>query len=89
MYQEEFESLLAKLRPVIGELADAFWLATILDPSQQKDMHAVAQAIAAELLDESYIGRHILLEPPPKETAKGAIHWEPSCMLASLYVSSD
>ncbi len=71
MYFKEFKSLLAKLRPVIGELADAFWLATLLDPSQEKDMHAVAQAMAAELLNESYIGRHILLEPPPKETAKG------------------
>jgi len=71
MYSTEFKELLAKLRPVIGEMADAFWLATLLDPSQEKDIHAVAQAMAAELLDESYIGRNILLEPPPRDKVKG------------------
>jgi len=71
MYSTEFKDLLAKLRPVIGEMADAFWLATLLDPSQEKDVHAVAQALAAELLDESYIGRNILLEPPPRDKVKG------------------
>jgi len=71
MYSTEFKDLLAKLRPVIGEMADAFWLATLLDPGQEKDIHAVAQAMAAELLDESYIGRNILLEPPPRDKVKG------------------
>jgi len=71
MYSTEFKELLAKLRPVIGEMADAFWLATLLDPGQEKDIHAVAQAMAAELLDESYIGRNILLEPPPRDKVKG------------------
>jgi DNA-binding MarR family transcriptional regulator len=71
MYSEEFKEILAKLRPVIGEMADAFWLAALLDPEQQKDIHAVAQAMAAELLDESYMTRHILLEPPPEEKVKG------------------
>lgn len=71
MYSEEFKSLLAKLRPVIGEMADAFWLTTLLDPTQQKDVHAVAQALAAELLDESYVGKHILLEPPPEDKVCG------------------
>jgi len=71
MYSTEFKELLAKLRPVIGEMADAFWLATLLDPAQEKDIHAVAQAMAAELLDESYIGRNILLEPPPRDKVKG------------------
>jgi len=70
MYPEQFKTLLAKLRPVIGEMADAFWLATLLDPSQEKDVHAVAQALAAELLDESYITKHILLEPPPADKVK-------------------
>ncbi|MBN2331036.1 MAG: ATP-binding protein [Candidatus Aenigmarchaeota archaeon] len=71
MYHEEFKSLLAKLRPVIGDMADAFWLTTLLDPDRQRDIHAVASALAAELLDESYAGRHILLEPPPREKAEG------------------
>lgn len=71
MHSEEFKSLLAKLRPVIGEMADAFWLAAILDPEREKDVKAVAQAMAAELLEESYIGRHILLEPPAEEHARG------------------
>lgn len=71
MYSTEFKDLLAKLRPVIGEMADAFWLATLLDPGQEKDIHAVTQAMAAELLDESYIGRNILLEPPPRDKVKG------------------
>jgi len=71
MYRKEFKELLAKLRPVIGDMADAFWLATLLDPQQEKDMHAVAQALAAELLDEDYVERHILLEPPPQHAARG------------------
>jgi DNA-binding MarR family transcriptional regulator len=71
VHSEEFKSLLAKLRPVIGEMADAFWLAALLDPEREKDVKAVAQAMAAELLEESYIGRHILLEPPAEEHAWG------------------
>jgi DNA-binding MarR family transcriptional regulator len=71
MHYEEFKDTLAKLKPVIGEMADAFWLAALLDPEQQKDVHAVARAMAAELLDESYMTRHVLLEPPPEEKVKG------------------
>ena len=71
MHVEDFKSILSKLRPVIGELADAFWLTTLLDPSQQNDIHAVAQAMAAQLLEESYTGKHILLEPPPGKYARG------------------
>jgi len=70
VHSEEFKDTLAKLKPVIGEMADAFWLAALLDPDQQKDVHAVAQAMAAELLDESYMTRHILLEPPPEEKVR-------------------
>jgi len=58
-------------RTSFGEMVDAFWLTALLDPTRQKDVHAVAQALAAELLGESYIGEHILLEPPPKEKATG------------------
>lgn len=71
MNSEEFKSLLAKLRPVIGEMADAFWLGTILEPERTNDIQAVAQALAAELLDESYIARNILLEPPPQDKVRG------------------
>jgi len=71
MHPEELNSLLSKLRPVIGELADAFWLGALLDPSQQKDINAVARAMAAELLDETYTGKHILLEPPPARSVEG------------------
>lgn len=71
MNYEEFKSILVKLRPVVGEMADAFWLAALLDPAQQRDVHAVAQAMAAELLEEGYVGKHILLEPPAAEHARG------------------
>jgi len=71
MYSKEFKSLLAKLRPVIGDMADAFWLGAILDPDRRNDIHATALALAAELLDEGYIGKHILLEPPPQDKARG------------------
>jgi len=71
MYRKEFKELLAKLRPVIGEMADALWLGTILDPHQANDIQAVAQALASELLDEDYVERHILLEPPPKDAVQG------------------
>ncbi len=71
MYSDDFKDTLAKLRPVIGDMADAFWLTALLDPTRQKDIHAVAQALAAELLGESYIGEHILLEPPPADKAAG------------------
>jgi hypothetical protein len=71
MNDEEFKSLLAKLRPVIGEMADAFWLGSILDPDRKADIHATAQALASEMLEESYTTRHILLEPPPQKDAEG------------------
>jgi Helicase HerA, central domain len=71
MLSENFQSLLAKLRPVIGEMADTLWLTALLDPARQQDMHAVAQALSAEVLGESYIERHILLEPPPRDNVSG------------------
>jgi hypothetical protein len=71
MYRKEFKKLLEKLRPVIGEMADAFWLGALLEPERQRDIYAVAQALAAELLDESYTGEHILLEPPPEDKVRG------------------
>jgi hypothetical protein len=71
MHHEEFDSTLAKLRPVIGDMADAFWLGALLDPARREDLEAVARAMAAELLDESYVAKHILLEPPEQDKAKG------------------
>jgi hypothetical protein len=68
---DEFKSVLAKLKPVIGQLADAYWLASLMEPERKKDIHAVAQALASELLDEGYSGKHILLEPPPRQKSKG------------------
>ena len=62
--------MLAKLRPAVGNLADAFWLAGLLHPDQRKDVRAVIQALAAELPDESSIHKGILLEPPPGDRAK-------------------
>lgn len=71
MLSDNFQSILAKLRPVIGEMADTLWMTALLDPAREQDMHAVAQALAAEVLGESYIDRHILLEPPPRVNATG------------------
>jgi len=71
MHDDDFKQTLAKLRPVIGDMADAFWLSSILDPTQKHDVQAVSQALAAELLGESYVGEHILLEPPPSNDAAG------------------
>jgi len=55
MRREEFDSILAKLKPVIGDMADAFWLGALLDAARREDLEAVARAMAAELLDESYV----------------------------------
>jgi hypothetical protein len=71
MHREEFDSILAKLRPVIGDMADAFWLGALLDPARRQDLEAVARAMAAELLDESYVAKHILLEPPQAQAVAG------------------
>ena len=71
MKQYDLNTLLAKLRRVVGEMADALWLTSLLDPSQQKNAHSVAQALAAELLGEGYISEHILLQPPPRDKAAG------------------
>lgn len=69
---DEFKSLLARLRPVIGdEMAGAYWLGWLLQPERKQDIRAVVQALATELLDEGYSGKHILLEPPPADKAKG------------------
>lgn len=70
---DDFHDTLAKLRPAIGEMADALWLTALLDPTRSKDVHAVARAMAAELLGEDYIGRHILLEPPAQQQAGGEL----------------
>ena len=71
MLSESFRSLLSRLRPVVGDIADAFWLGALLDPEREKDIHAAAQVLAAELLDESYRKTHVLLEPPPGRIAHG------------------
>ena len=60
--QKDFYELLSKLRPAIGEMADALWLAALMDPSQTADIHAAAEALAAEKLGESYANKQILLE---------------------------
>jgi len=72
VHSSDFESTLAKLRPVIGEMADAFWLSSLFDPEQQQDIHAVAKAMAAELLGETYGEGQILLEPPQGYRQRGA-----------------
>ena len=71
MKPDDFHRVLQKLRPVIGEMADTFWWGALLDPTREKDLHAVAQALAAELLEESYTGKHLLLEPPPSKASGG------------------
>ncbi len=71
MRRDDLDSVLEKLRPVIGGMADAFWLGALLDPDRRRDTEAVARAMAAELLDESYQKKHILLEPPPSNGADG------------------
>ena len=69
---DELKSLLARLRPVIGdEMTNAYWLGSLLQPERRQDIRAVVQALATELLDEGYSGKHILLEPPRPEKSKG------------------
>ncbi len=71
MVRGDFHDILAKLRPVIGETADALWLTALLDPSRHEDVRAVARAMAAELLGEDYARQHLLLEPPSRHQAAG------------------
>ena len=44
----------------------------LLDPTRARDIEAVAQVLAAELLEEGHIGKHLLLEPLPPGLAAGA-----------------
>lgn len=71
MTKDDLHDALAKLRPVVPDIADAFWLASLLDPSRNADVQAVAEAMAAELLGDNYAHRQILLEPPPEYAGGG------------------
>ncbi len=70
-WHDEFKDDLAKLRPLIGELSDAFWLASILDPERERDIHAATRALSTGILGEGYTKNQILLEPPPEGHAGG------------------
>ena len=71
MDDRDFRSLLAKLQPIAPDLTDALWLGSLMEPTRSNDIKAVAQALAAERLGESYTSEHILLPPPPEAVAAG------------------
>lgn len=73
MNDRDFGLLLAKLRPVAPDLTDALWLGSLMEPTRSNDIKAVAQALAAERLGESYTSEHILLPPPPGPVTTGEL----------------
>ena len=71
MQSDDLATALAYLRPLIGETADALWLAALVDPTSSADVLAIAQALSAQLLGQTYSSEQILLLPPDKLDAGG------------------
>lgn len=71
MQSDDLATALAYLRPLIGETADALWLAALVDPTSSADVLAIAQALSAQLLGQTYSSEQILLLPPDKPDAAG------------------
>jgi len=68
----EIEELFRKLKPVLGDKAQALWLDYHLNPERHREIHGLLQALAAKRLGETFIRKEILLLPPPPEVAEGA-----------------
>lgn len=71
MKDHELHRLLEKLRPVAPDLADSLWMTSVLDPARKTDVAAVAQALCAEALGETYRQDNLFLEPPPQHKSDG------------------
>lgn len=67
----DIDDVFQKLKPLLGERVDALWLAYQACPEKREDLEAALKILAAKFLDETYEKNKILLEPPPKEIARG------------------
>jgi hypothetical protein len=66
------EDVFRKLKPIAGQDMDLLWQEYILaDAKTRKSIEEALHILLAENLDETFEERNILLEPPPKELAKG------------------
>ncbi|MDK2465121.1 MAG: DUF87 domain-containing protein, partial [Candidatus Korarchaeota archaeon] len=71
MENRDLAKALTYLRPLIGETADALWLAALVDPASSGDVWAIAHALSAQLLGQTCSSERILLLPPDKPDAVG------------------
>ena len=67
----QIEELIQKLRPVLGEKADALLLAFRMNPESRAEIARVVNALAARYLDPITDEVVELLEPPQQEIADG------------------
>jgi DNA-binding MarR family transcriptional regulator len=66
------DELCKKLRPVLGRQVDKLWeLYQLEDQYGKQWIETILIKLLSEHLEETYISRKILLEPPPKERARG------------------
>ena len=67
------EELCARLKPIYGEKIDRLWAAYLTeDRDGRNEIEMVLNVLYARATSEEVGTHHILLRPPPKETAEGA-----------------
>src|SRR5438309_1795027 len=68
----EIEKLCRSLKPIIGEQAEALWLAYLSEDERGKrELEQLLPLFAAQLLDKKLDDQKIVLHPPSREAASG------------------
>jgi len=68
----KIEDVFRKLKPLAEKDIQTLWQEYVLaDPKTQREMEAVLKIFLAKNLEETFEGKEILLEPPPKEVSWG------------------
>ena len=74
MIHTETKDLFRKLKPVLGQKADAMWLAyaTASTPAEKQEIEIALNILASRHLDTDYEEHRVLLPPPPRSTVEGS-----------------
>ena len=70
--KDEIKSMCEKLKPVIGERADALWLSWLMGDRKDKEQtESIIQLLYARCFAQTVDTKKTLLVPPPENIAKG------------------
>lgn len=71
-YPNEIEAICKSLKPIIGEQADALWLAYLAEDDRgKKEIEQLLPLLAAKLLDRRVDDEKVRLHPPERHVAEG------------------